>query len=460
MYRVRPTVGHPPFTAVDVESGGVHVASPLVVSDFSGCHITPSQFRWRPFSMESLNVPSASVTFLQGLATLAGSGAPDMKAGMAIHIYTCNASMVDQGFTNSDGDMLIVPQQGTLHIRTEFGMLRVAPGHIAVVQRGIVFSVGVDEASRGYICEVYNGHFKLPELGPIGANGLAAPRDFLHPTAEFEDRQCEFQVVQKFIGRFFEYKRTHSPYDVVAWYGNYAPYMYDLSKFCPVGAVQFDHLDPSVFTVLTCATAEPGVATCDFVIFPPRWAVQEHTFRPPYYHRSQKTDTHVARTSTNEVAGLDCSLSFPSSRARRHHVGVHGQHHGPLRGSYEASASSVCGILLLLADRLAFFSPTPLQAKPTGFLPGGASLHSCMASHGPDAQTFESASKGDQKPQRLPDDSLSFMFESTYMFKLTDWALKVATPDADYWKCWEPIKGQFDPNWKPEAKDTDTKMKQ
>ena len=236
--------------------------------------------------MDALNAPSASINFVQGLATLAGAGSPDTKAGMAIHIYTCNTSMIDQGFTNSDGDMLIVPQQGTLHIRTEFGMLRVAPGHIAVVQRGIVFSVGVDEASRGYICEIYNGHFKLPELGPIGANGLAAPRDFLHPTAEFEDRQCEFQVVQKFVGKFFEYKRTHSPYDVVAWHGNYVPYMYDLSKFCPVGAVQFDHIDPSVFTVLTAATTEPGVAACDFVIFPPRWAVQEHTFRPPYYHRS------------------------------------------------------------------------------------------------------------------------------------------------------------------------------
>ena len=241
MYRIRPTVGHPPFNASDVESGGAALASNLVVGDFSSSHISPNQYRWRPFSMESLS-NSASVNFIQGLATLAGQGSPDSKAGMAIHIYTCNTSMGDTAFANSDGDMLIVPQQGTLHVRTECGMLRVPPGHICVMQRGITFSVGVDGPSRGYICEVYNGHFKLPELGPIGANGLAAPRDFQHPTADFEDRECEFTVVQKYIGRFFTFKRTHSPYDVVAWHGNYAPYMYDLSKFCPVGAVLFDHI--------------------------------------------------------------------------------------------------------------------------------------------------------------------------------------------------------------------------
>lgn len=191
--------------------------------------------------MESL-AESKTVDFIQGMATLAGTGSPDTKTGMAIHIYTCNVSMVDKAFNNSDGDMLIVPQTGTLHIRTEFGMLRVAPGHIAVVQRGNLFSVGVDGDSRGYICEVFNGHFKLPELGPLGANGLAAPRDFLHPTADFEDRKCDYLIVQKFIGRFFSYSRTHSPFDVVAWHGNYAPYMYDLSKFCPAGAVAFDHM--------------------------------------------------------------------------------------------------------------------------------------------------------------------------------------------------------------------------
>lgn len=386
-YRIRPAAAHPPFATIDIESGGLPLASPLLVSDFASAHVTPNQFRWRPFSMETLT-KAAKVDFIQGIATLAGTGAPDTKTGMAIHIYTCNTSMGDKGFVNSDGDMLIVPQQGTLHVRTEFGMLCVPSGQICVVQRGIMFSVGVEGESRGYICEVFNGHFKLPDLGPIGANGLAAPRDFMHPTAEFEDRQCEFVVVQKFIGRFFSYTRTHSPYDVVAWYGNYVPYVYDLAKFCPVGAVRSDHMDPSIFTVLTCATAEVGVACCDFVIFPPRWAVQEHTFRPPYYHKN-------------------CMSEFM----------------GNIMGKYEA--------------------------KPDGFLPGGASLHSCMVSHGPDAATFDKASTETLQPMRLPDNSLSFMFESTYMFKLTDWALKVATPDADYWKVWEPIQSKFEPNWKP-----------
>lgn len=201
LYRIRPSVGHPPFTACDVESGGVALASNLMVGDFSSSHITPNQIRWRPFSMENVSAGSGKkIDFVQGLATLAGSGAADMKAGMAIHVYTCNTSMVDKGFNNSDGDLLIVPQQGTLHVRTEMGMMRVKPGHICVVQRGITFSVGVDGESRGYICEVFNGHFRLPELGPIGANGLANTRDFMHPVAQFEDRECKFTVVQKFIG--------------------------------------------------------------------------------------------------------------------------------------------------------------------------------------------------------------------------------------------------------------------
>jgi homogentisate 1,2-dioxygenase len=350
LYRVRPTVGHPPFAVCDVETGGKAVASNLVVGDFSASHVSPNQYRWKPFSMDAAE-SAVRRTFIQGLATLAGQGSPDSKSGMAIHIYTCNASMVHTGFANSDGDFLIVPQTGTLHIRTELGMLVVPPGHIAVVQRGMVFSVGVDGPSRGYICEVFNGHFKLPELGPIGANGLANPRDFLFPTADFEDRECKFTVVQKFIGKFFSYERTHSPFDVVAWHGTYVPYMYDLSRFCPVGAVLFDHIvsqegedtlrlqcavmslkkcavrvqppgqnslllfalfsqDPSVFTVLTAAGPEVGVAAVDFVIFPPRYAVQEHTFRPPYYHRSQLREScsQVRNTFFRQLTPHVCSF--------------------------------------------------------------------------------------------------------------------------------------------------------
>jgi len=405
LYRIRPSVGHPPFTAVASasSSSSPSLASELVVGDFSNAHISPTQYRWKPFPMPgsdsngksgsaasasaSASASSATVDFVQGLASLAGHGSPDSKSGLAIHVYTCNTSMVDKSFVNSDGDFLIVPQHGTLHVRTEFGMMVVSPGHICVVQRGMHMSIGVEGASRGYICEVYNGHFRLPELGPIGANALANPRDFQQPTAAFEDRKTNFTVVQKYIGKFFTYTRPYSPYDVVAWHGNYVPYMYDLNKFCPLGAVRFDHIDPSIFTVLTCPGPDVGVASADFVIFPPRWAVQEHTFRPPYYHRNVMS----------EFMGNIC-------------------------GKYEA--------------------------KPDGFMPGGASLHSCMAAHGPDAATFKAATTELQKPVRLSDDSLAFMFETAYMLKLTDYALKIAQPDEDYWKVWEPIQSQFDPNWK------------
>jgi len=217
---------------------------------------------------------------------LGGAGSSDMKTGLGIHIYTCNKSMENKAFCNADGDFLIVPQEGTLRIQTELGWLTVSPGEIAVVQRGWRYAIFVTGPSRGFIAEVFDGHFKLPELGPIGTNGLANARDFLHPVAAYEDRECNFTVIQKYSGDLFSATLDHSCFDVVAWTGAYVPYKYDLSKFCPVNSVLFDHMDPSIFTVLTCPTNSPGVASCDFVIFPPRWAVQEHTFRPPYYHRN------------------------------------------------------------------------------------------------------------------------------------------------------------------------------
>jgi len=300
-------------------------------------------------------------------------------------------SMGDKCFVNSDGDFLIVPQEGALRVRTEFGYLHVSPGQICVIQRGIVFSVQINGPSRGYICEVYNGHFKLPELGPIGANGLANPRDFLFPTASYDNTDKKFTVIQKFLGKLFSYTRTGSPFNVVAWFGNYAPYKYDLNNFVAVNSVTIDHIDPSVFTVLTCPTTEPGVACCDFVIFPPRWAVQERTFRPPYYHRN-------------------CMSEFM----------------GNIKGRYDA--------------------------KPDGFLPGGASLHSCMIAHGPDASTFKAATSSESKPVYMPDDSLAFMFESTFFMKLSDWAINSAPRDSNYEECWANMPKLFN----PDKRDLDT----
>jgi len=368
-YRIRPSVVHTPFKKLEIKDSHF-------TNDFSKCTPNPNQFRWMPFPY-----PDKPTDFVEGLKTVAGSGDVSGKSGMAIHYYTVTASMENKSFFNSDGDFLIVPQTGTLDIQTEFGFMEVAPGEICVIQRGMQFSVKVSGPSRGYICEVYAGHFRIPDLGPIGANGCANPRDFLYPVAAYEEKNVQWHMVNKFMGNFFVAEKDHSPYNVVAWHGNYAPYKYDLSAFNAMNSVSFDHPDPSIFTVLTCPSNEPGVAICDFVLFPPRWTVSEHTFRPPYYHRNLMS----------EYMGL-------------------------IRGVYEA--------------------------KEEGFVPGGGSLHSCMTPHGPDATTFEKASTTEMKPAKLPENTLAFMFESTLLFHITDYAQKTSIDD-DYWKCWQGLKSNF-----------------
>jgi homogentisate 1,2-dioxygenase len=279
----------------------------------------PNQLRWNP-----LPIPAEATDFTQGIVTLAGNGDASMHNGVAIHLYAANRSMANKCFYNADGEMLFVPQQGTCLFRTEFGVLEVKPGEICVVPRGIKFRLELLEAAtRGYICE--NGQpFRLPDLGPIGANGLANARDFQVPVAAFEDSEGDHRVVAKFSGRLWEAQYNHSPLNVVAWHGNYVPYKYDLYKFQCINTVSFDHPDPSIYTVLTAPSEIHGTANCDFVIFPPRWTVAEHTFRPPWFHRN----------FMNEFMGL-----------------VHGEY----------------------------------DAKAEGFVPGGASLHNCMSGHGPDA---------------------------------------------------------------------------
>ncbi|CAI5496922.1 unnamed protein product [Closterium sp. Naga37s-1] len=368
LYRIKPSVTHQPFTPCPP-----HRSNPLLVSDFSAgssaSEATPNQLRWRAMPVPGLEV--RQVDWVQGLVTVCGSGGAADKTGFAIHMYAANSSMERCAFANADGDLLIVPQHGRLWVTTEFGLLAIHPGEIAVVQQGVRFAVHLpDGPSRGYVCEVFGGHFQLPDLGPIGANGLANPRDFQTPTAWFEngaapagsvavqnggDRVVQsggggFMVVHKFAGRLFEARQDFSPFNVVAWHGNYVPYKYDLTRFCPMNAVAFDHPDPSIFTVLTCPTTRPGVAAVDFVLFPPRWAVAEGTFRPPYFHRN-------------------CMSEFM----------------GLITGTYEAKAE--------------------------GFEPGGASLHSCMTPHGPDTATFERAvaEEGDSKPEQVHKGSLAFI---------------------------------------------------
>ncbi|KAM7352857.1 homogentisate 1,2-dioxygenase [Cochliomyia hominivorax] len=373
-YRINPSAKHLPFQVY--EKAGKYLSH-----NWDEQKPNPNQMRWKPFHIPSEN---EKVNFVQGLHTVCGAGDARSRHGLAMHVYLCNTSMDNTAFYNSDGDFLIVPQEGVLDITTEFGKMKVSPNEICVIPQGIRYSVNVSGPTRGYILEVYDNHFHLPDLGPIGANGLANPRDFLTPVAWFEDRQVkDFQIVSKFQGHLFVAKQNHSCFDVVAWHGNYVPYKYDLSKFNVINSVSFDHCDPSIFTVLTCPSSRYGTAIADFVIFPPRWSVQEHTFRPPYYHRN-------------------CMSEFM----------------GLILGRYEA--------------------------KEEGFMPGGATLHSMMTPHGPDYKCFEGASNAKLQPERVAEGTQAFMFESSLSMAVTKWGEETCQKlDAKYYECWQALQNHF-----------------
>jgi homogentisate 1,2-dioxygenase len=305
--------------------------------------------------------------------------------GCAIHLYAANRSMTDRFFYSADGELLIVPQEGRLDIATEMGRIELGPFEIAVIPRGVRFAVNLpDDTARGYICENFGALLRLPDLGPIGSNGLANPRDFLTPHAAYEDREGDFELVAKMNGNLWRADIGHSPLDVVAWHGNYTPYKYDLRRFNTIGSISFDHPDPSIFLVLHSQSDTPGVDTIDFVIFPPRWLAAEDTFRPPWFHRN------VA----SEFMGL-----------------VHGVY----------------------------------DAKAEGFVPGGASLHNCMSGHGPDADTFEKASHSDTSAPKKVGDTMAFMFETRTLIKPTRFALETAQLQAHYYECWQGLKKHFNP---------------
>jgi homogentisate 1,2-dioxygenase len=370
VYRIRPSVVHKPYQ--------LHAHQGLLRSTpFDEIATTPNQLRWDP-----VPIPTVPTDFVAGLQTLAGNGDSTMHSGVAIHVYVANQSMTDRFFYNADGEMLIVPQLGALVFHTEFGRIDVKPGEICVIQRGVKFRVELLETqARGYICENYGAMFRLPELGPIGANSLANSRDFQTPHAAYEDRDGLFTVISKFCGKLWESEYDHSPIDVVAWHGNYAPYKYDLARFCTINSVSFDHPDPSIYTVLTSPSEILGTANCDFAIFPPRWLVAENTFRPPWFHRN----------FMNEFMGL-------------------------IRGQYDAKAE--------------------------GFVPGGASLHNCMSGHGPDSTSFEKASNAELKPQYLGD-TLAFMFETRFVCRPTKFAMETAQLQHEYYECWQGLKKNF-----------------
>jgi homogentisate 1,2-dioxygenase len=364
LYRMRPTAAHRPFARY---AGAPH----LHTAPFDDVPPSPNRLRWDP-----LPLPNEGVDFVDGLVTYAGNGDAAAGIGCAVHVYAANRSMVDRAFFSADGEWLIVPQQGRLRIVTEMGGLDVAPLQIALIPRGLRFRVElIDQAARGYVCENYGALFRLPDLGPIGSNGLANPRDFLAPDAAFEDVERPTEIVQKYQGGLWTTTLDHSPFDVVAWHGNLAPYVYDLKHFNTINTVSFDHPDPSIFTVLTSPTDTPGTANVDFVIFPPRWMVAEGTFRPPWFHRNVMS----------EFMGL-------------------------IHGAYDAKAG--------------------------GFAPGGASLHNLMAGHGPDAASYQAAVAADLQPHKI-EDTMAFMFESRFPFRPTGWAMTTELLQSDYDDCWQ-----------------------
>jgi len=369
LYRIRPAAMHGTFEPFG--AGAFH-------NRFGEVPASPNQLRWDPHPL-----PHVPTDFVDGLYTMAGNGSAAAQAGIGIHVYAANRSMQGRYFYDADGELLIVPQQGRLRIATELGVLDVEPQEVALIPRGVRFRVDLpDGSARGYVAENFGAALRLPELGPIGSNGLANARDFLSPHAAYEDLDGDFELVAKFQGALWSAPIDHSPLDVVGWHGNYAPWKYDLRRFNTIGSISYDHPDPSIFTVLTSPSDTPGVANLDFVIFPPRWLVAEDTFRPPWFHRN----------IASEFMGL-------------------------IHGAYDAKAG--------------------------GFVPGGASLHNCMSGHGPDAASFDKASASNTTQPDHIVDTMAFMFETRAVIHPTRQALDAPQRQTDYQNCWSGLRKRF-----------------
>ena len=371
-YRIRPSVKHVHrFEKIDIP---LWKSAPNVIPDV----ISLGQYRWDP-----VPVGTAPLTWLTGMRTMTTAGDVNTQVGMASHIYLVTRSMEDEYFFSADSELLVVPQEGRLRFCTELGVITLEPREIAIIPRGLVYRVELPEGpARGFICENYGQKFTLPGRGPIGANCLANPRDFKTPVAAFEDRETPSRVIIKWCGQFHETRIGHSPLDVVAWHGNYAPLKYDLRTYSPVGAILFDHPDPSIFTVLTAPSGQEGTANIDFVLFRERWMVAEHSFRPPWYHKNIMSELM-----------------------------------GNIHGVYDA--------------------------KPKGFAPGGLSLHNMMLPHGPDRAAFEGASNEVLHPVKQGD-TMQFMFETRFPQHLTEFAVRGAPLQDDYIDCWASLEKKFD----------------
>jgi homogentisate 1,2-dioxygenase len=360
LYRLRPTADHRPFVRYE----GARLFAPGTVKE----PLAPNRLRWNPPG----DLPSGA-DFVDGMVTMLANRDPSDLEGVAVHLYRAQRSMESRVFIDADGELLIIPQDGAIELQTELGRIEAGPGDIALIPRGVRFRVRLlDGEARGYVAENHGLPFRLPDLGPIGANGLANPRDFEVPVASYEDRDEPTEVIQKYLGSLWTTTLDHSPLDVVGWHGNYVPCRYDLNRFNTIGTVSYDHPDPSIFTVLTSPSNVPGRANADFVIFPPRWMVAEDTFRPPWFHRNVMS----------EAMGL-------------------------IYGEYDAKAE--------------------------GFAPGGLSLHNLMSGHGPDVESWKKASEAVLKPAKI-ESTLAFMVETCWPYRPTRFALDRA--QADYDEAW------------------------
>jgi homogentisate 1,2-dioxygenase len=378
LYRMRPSAEHPPFRP--------YQGAPLFAAAASGEPLAPNRLRWNP-----LPLPAEAADFIDSMVTMMVNRPPETLEGVAVHVYRAGRDMERRAFFNADGELLIIPELGRLELLTELGRIELAPGEVALVPRGVRFRVLLpDGEARGYVAENHGALFRLPDLGPIGSNGLANPRDFLTPRAWFEDVEEPFELVQKSLGKLWVTQLDHSPLDVVAWHGNLAPCKYDLARFNTIGTISYDHPDPSIFTVLTSPSDVPGRANADFVIFPPRWLVGEDTFRPPWFHRNVMS----------EAMGL-------------------------IHGAYDAKAPGKDG---------------------GGFAPGGLSLHNLMAGHGPDLASWQAASAAELKPHKI-EDSMAFMVETCWPYRPTGFALETDALQRDYDSAWGGFpKAQLPPS--------------
>ncbi|PVV05043.1 hypothetical protein BB560_000440 [Smittium megazygosporum] len=382
LYKIHPATMQGPSVS--------YKGNPDLISNFLdpvNIHVSASQPKWTPFEVPA----NGKIDFIDGIKTICGAGEPTLASGLAIHVYTSTSNMNNRAFVNSDGDFLIVPQLGILDIQTEFGKLLVQPNEFCVIPRGIHFKVNfvetLEHQYRGYILEVFGRHFELPDLGPIGANGLANRRDFLYPVACYEHiENVEYKIIQKFQGVLFETTKKHSPFDVVSWHGNYLPFKYDFSRFCPITSARFDHLDPSIFTVLTCKSETPGTAIADFVIFPPRYSTQENTFRLPYFHRNCMSEFPIAVLSTSD----------PSK---------------------------------------------------SSFSPGSGTLFQTLIPHGPESKSIEAEmARKTEQALRFPDGNFEAMFESMFQLRTTKWAMNASNMiNRNIHGGWNDIKIRFDP---------------